>query len=37
MIERSSMNGGKYVSVHLRFEELLKLIYYSILSKVSVP
>ena len=37
MIVRSSMTGGKYVSVHLRFEEVLKLIYYSILSKVSVP
>lgn len=33
MIEKSSRTGGKYVSIHLRFEEVLMLIFRNILSK----
>lgn len=33
MIEKSSRTGGKYVSIHLRFEEVLMLIFRYILSK----
>jgi len=33
MIEKSSRTGRKYVSVHLRFEEVLMLIFHHNLSK----
>lgn len=29
MVEKSSRTGGKYVSVHLRFEEVVILIYHN--------
>lgn len=28
MIKKSSQSGGKYVSVHLRFEEVLVMVYF---------